>query len=238
MNIALRLSGGIGARISSDIPKQYIKINNKAIIGYCIDTINRNALIDKIVIVAEESWHKYILEYCQENGISKFLDLAEQGKNRQLSILNGLEVINKFAEDDDLVFIHDAARPLLSDDLINRCINAVSDGNNYDGALPVLPMKDTVYYSENGKSVSKLLNRSNVYAGQAPEVFKFRKYYEANLKLLPDKILNINVSSEVAILAGMNIAMIEGDENNFKITTQADLDRFKEMVKNESLCPT
>ncbi|MBR1444610.1 MAG: 2-C-methyl-D-erythritol 4-phosphate cytidylyltransferase, partial [Firmicutes bacterium] len=189
-------------------------------------------------IVAEESWHKYILEYCQENGISKFLDLTEQGKNRQLSILNGLEVINKFAEDGDFVFIHDAARPLLSDDLINRCINAVSDGNNYDGALPVLPMKDTVYYSENGKSVSKLLNRSNVYAGQAPEVFKFRKYYEANLKLLPDKILNINGSSEVAILAGMNIAMIEGDENNFKITTQADLDRFKEMVKNESLCPT
>ena len=237
MNTALILSGGIGTRIDSDIPKQYIRVNNKAIIGYSLDTINRNELINKIVIVAEESWHKYILEYCQDNGISKLFDLAEQGKNRQLSILNGLEVIRKFDKDDDLVFIHDAARPLLSDNLIDRCIKTAYN-NDYDGVLPVLTMKDTVYYSENGENISKLLNRSNIYAGQAPEVFRFRKYYEANLKLLPDEILNINGSSEVAILAGMNIAMIEGDENNFKITTQADLDRFKEMMKNESLCPT
>ena len=99
--------------------------------------------------------------------------------------------------------------------------------------LPVLPMKDTVYLSSDGERVTALLNRNEIFAGQAPELFRFDKYYEANKRLLPNEILRINGSTEPAIMAGMNIAMIPGDENNFKITTQADLERFCEIVKKK-----
>ena len=104
------------------------------------------------------------------------------GENRQLSIWNGLESIRSYAEEDARVLIHDAARPLLSTNLIDRCLQAAE---GYDGVLPVLPMKDTVYMSEDGEKVSSLLERNWIFAGQAPEVFKVEAYYKANQTLLP-----------------------------------------------------
>lgn len=238
MNIALILSGGTGTRLGSDIPKQYIKVNNKMIISYCLETLIKNDNIDYIQIVADRAWHS---EIEQELANSKFKGFSEPGANRQLSIYNGLTDIRRYADDDSFVLIHDAARPLLKDELINACFKSVKgDKNNmpledvashiYDGVLPVLPMKDTVYMSEDGKCISSLLDRSKIYAGQAPEIFKLGKYYEANKALLPDKILTINGSTEPAIMAGMNIAMISGDESNFKITTKSDLERFQKKV--------
>ena len=100
----------------------------------------------------------------------------------------------------------------------------------YDGVMPVLPMKDTVYFSESGDSVDRLLDRSRIYAGQAPEVYRLRKYIEANERLLPDEILKINGSTEPAVLAGLKVAMIPGDENNYKITTKEDLKRFESFI--------
>ncbi len=95
----------------------------------------------------------------------------------------------------------------------------------------MLPMKDTVYSSADGKRITALLDRSEIYAGQAPEVFRLGVYYAANVRLLPDRIKNINGSTEPAVMAGLDVAMIFGDENNFKITTKADLERFQSIVK-------
>ena len=92
-------------------------------------------------------------------------------------------------------------------------------------------MKDTVYYSNDGKKISRLLSRSNVLAGQAPEVFRFGRYMEANRILFPEEIFKINGSTEPAVLAGMDIVTIPGDEKNYKITTQEDLNRFCEEMR-------
>lgn len=226
MNTALILSGGTGSRIGGDIPKQYIEICGKPIICYCLETIASNEMIDAIQIAADIAWQDFILEHMKDTVFEqKFKGFSLPGANRQLSIWNGLEEIKKFASDQDLVFIHDGARPLLSHDLIRQCLEAA---NGYDGVLPVLPMKDTVYMSEDGEKVTSLLNRSQIFAGQAPEVFAFGAYYMANQALFPEKILKINGSTEPAIMAGMKVKMIPGDERNFKITTREDLKRFEE----------
>lgn len=122
------------------------------------------------------------------------------------------------------ILIHDAVRPNLSKEQITACFEALKD---HDGVMPVLPMKDTVYLSDGGRCVSELLDRKKIFAGQTPEVFDFDKYYAANLRLLPDDLRGINGSTEPAVMAGMNIAMIPGDENNYKITTKADLEHFR-----------
>jgi len=246
MTIALILSGGTGTRLGAEIPKQYIEVNGRTILSYCLETLLVHPEIDGVQIVADPSWQQTILEEletteklsveCSENNAEpglkqKFRGFSAPGATRQLSILNGLEDIRTYASAEDIVLIHDAARPCLSADMISRGIAACA---GHDGVLPVLPMKDTVYLSEDGKTVSSLLNRSQVFAGQAPEFFVLGKYYEANKALLPEKILAINGSTEPAILAGLDVAMIPGDEGNFKITTKADLERFK----NESLCIT
>ena len=93
-------------------------------------------------------------------------------------------------------------------------------------------MKDTVYQSRDGKAISSLLDRNSIFAGQAPEVFLLGKYYEANRRLFPEKILEIKGSTEPAIMAGMDIVMIPGDEGNFKITTREDLERFRQLASS------
>ena len=108
-------------------------------------------------------------------------------------------------------------------------------GTHHDGALPVLPMKDTIYYLPSDKNASglSLLDRTRVVAGQAPEAFRYGKYLAANEALLPDKIKEINGSTEVALLAGMDIAVIAGEESNFKITTPGDMERYRMVLSGE-----
>ena len=227
MNIALILSGGTGARLGADIPKQYIKINERMIISYCLETFCRCDAIDAIWVVANADWHETINKEMQSIGTSKLKGFSQPGETRQLSIYNGLKDIAEFASEDDIVIIHDAARPLVTEMTIKELF---AQATAHDGAIPVLPMKDTVYCSEDGQRITSLLERKCVYAGQAPESFKFAKYYEANKRLLPDEIYRINGSTEPAILAGLDIAMIAGDENNFKITTKQDLVRFERII--------
>lgn len=228
MNIALILSGGTGSRLGADMPKQYIEVCGSPIILYSIKCLSEHSEIDAIQIAADPLWYEQIEKWLQVSDRNhKFKGFAMPGANRQLSIYNGLEAIKAYADDADNVLIHDAARPLLASKQISDCLAAIQ---GHDGVLPVLPMKDTVYSSIDGKTVTSLLDRKEIFAGQAPELFRFGKYYEANRRLLPDQILQINGSTEPAILAGMDIAMINGDENNFKITTRADLERFRQIV--------
>ena len=229
--VALILSGGSGVRLGADIPKQYIEVNDRPVISYCIERLSRHEAVSAIQIVASQEWQEPIRGWLEQYDVNrKFCGFSPPGENRQLSICHGLEDIRAYAGDLDVVLIHDAARPLLSEQMITDCVEAME---GHDGVMPVLPMKDTVYRSVDGKTVSELLERTQIYAGQAPEAFRIGLYHEANQRLCPDKIMEINGSTEPAVMAGMNIAMITGEEGNIKITTKNDLERFRRMVSAE-----
>ncbi len=227
MNIALILAGGSGVRLGADIPKQYIAVQGKTVITHCLEVFGTHPQIDAIQIVAHVEWRESIHKQMPEKVSDKFKGFSNPGTNRQGSIYHGLQDIVQYAREEDIVIVHDAARPLVSASLLTACIDACKE---HDGCLPVLPMKDTVYLGD-GCQITSLLEREKVYAGQAPEAFVLGKYYEANRCLLPDKIERINGSTEPAIMAGMDIAMIPGEGRNFKITTQADLERFKTLLE-------
>lgn len=240
MNIALILSGGSGVRVGSSIPKQYIEVAGRPIITYCIKTLSAHDAVDVIWIVAEKEWQEKIIAWLKMYGLAtKVKGFSLPGENRQLSILNGLEDIALFAKEEDYVMVHDAARPCLSPQMIAACFDGIK---GHDGILPVLPMKDTVYLSTDGKIISSLLDRQQIFAGQAPEVFVLGKYLDANRMLLAKEcenaegkmqsaILVINGSTEPAILAGLDVAMIPGEEANFKITTREDLEHFRKLIE-------
>lgn len=225
MNIAVILAGGTGTRMGGDIPKQYHEVADRPIIAYCMQTLEEHTQIDAIQIVAEETWRPLIQRWAGE----KLRGFSKPGVNRQLSILNALEDIETYASSEDVVLIQDAARPNTSEKLISECVRLAPEE---DGRMPVLPMKDTVYLSEDGSRVSSLLCREQVFAGQAPEAFRFGKYLQANRALLPDRILQMNGSTEPAVLSGLNISMITGEEENYKITTMEDFNRFCRKVEN------
>lgn len=231
MNIAILLSGGTGLRLGADIPKQYIEVAGRPIICYALECLSLHAGIDGIQIVADPAWQQLIRKWFPVwDPHNKFLGFSLPGKNRQLSICHSLEDIKNRVKASDGVLIHDAARPLLSAGQITDCLAALE---GHEGVVPILPMKDTVYVSTDGKKISSLLERNEIFAGQAPELFRFGRYYEANRCLLPAEILRIHGSAEPAVMAGMDIAMILGDEGNYKITTKADLERFQKAVQQE-----
>ena len=230
MNIALILSGGTGSRLNSDIPKQYIEVKGQLLITYCLRTFTEHEDVDGLWIVCSPEWIPAIKQDLISHNIptEKIMGFSSPGSTRQLSILNGLNDIEAKLKGvpsagDPVVIIHDAARPNLTKEDISLYLKEL-DG--HDGLMPALPMKDTVYMSEDGKTISSLLNRSKIYAGQAPELYHLTKYLAATRALLPDKILKINGSTEPAIMSGLDVAIVPGNENNFKITTRADLERL------------
>lgn len=244
MNHAIVLSGGTGTRTGANMPKQYVRVDGHMMVTHALRSLLCSDRIDRLYIVCADEWRDEITEDVREAGLNagKIAGYAKPGDTRQLSILNGLNYIieeNKLGNTDlsgtegsvDTVLIHDAARPFLTEDLIGRCYDALEDN---DGVMPVLPMKDTVYLSNDGSNISGLLDRRTVFAGQAPELFRLMPYYEANRKLLPDKILKINGASEPAVMAGMKIAMIPGDEKNIKVTTAQDLREFLKTIEDST----
>lgn len=232
MNAAIVLSGGVGTRLGANIPKQYIEINGKCILEYSLSNFFISDNIQLIVIVLNQQWKPYVSMFAPEGLFrGKTIVYTHPGETRQMSILNGLTTIRKMGCKVDKVIIHDGARPSVSLEIIDKCIKACND--EYMGVMPVIPVKDTIYFSKNGTSIESLLDRSSLFSGQAPEAFHFNNYLNAHYLLSPEKLLKINGSSELAHLCGMKIKLIQGDPENYKITDSTDLERFKLKI-NES----
>ncbi|WP_077154948.1 IspD/TarI family cytidylyltransferase [Bacteroides bouchesdurhonensis] len=229
MNIAIILSGGVGSRMGLNLPKQYVLVNDQPVINYCLKTFLDNEMTNAIVIGVADEWKDFVMEYVAKLNPLKPIYYAQPGETRQYSIYNALKVVRKsgFA-DEDIVLIHDAARPLVSNDLINRCYNGCKEA---DGIMPVNPVKDTTYLSEDGKHIQSLLNRSHLWGGQAPEAFRFGKYINVHDEMPREELLKINGSTEIAFKAGLDCKMVEGDPMNFKITTPEDLSSFEAIIK-------
>lgn len=231
MNIAIILSGGVGSRMGLNIPKQYVMVNEQPVLNYCLQTFLSNEYIDALVIGVADEWIEFVKEHLAKLNPTKPVYFAKPGETRQYSIYNALNVVreNDFAED-SIVIIHDGARPLVSNDLINRCLNGCKEA---DGIMPVIPVKDTTYLSEDGKHIQSLLNRSHLWAGQAPEAFKFGKYIKVHDEMPREELLKINGSTEIAFKVGLDCQMVEGDPMNFKITTPEDLSNFESIINNK-----
>ncbi len=257
MNIAVILSGGSGSRMKAGTkPKQYLEVLGKPIICYCLETFQKHNMIDAIVIVAEEQYQEMLDEWMEKEHISKFADYAPAGRTRQHSIYSGIAIAREVVEwyevpDEiggyirvgvkeeteavkDVVIIHDAARPCVSERIITDCINGALE---CDGAMPVITVKDTVYQSTDGKTISSLLNRDELFAGQAPEAFKLDQYLAVHDAMSDEELANVRGSSEIAYRHGMKIKLVKSEEANFKITTKEDLEKFKLLAKKDSRKP-
>lgn len=225
MNIAVILSAGRGIRLGSSVPKQYLMVNKTPVFMYSVMELDHSEKIDSIIIVAEKEYHSFIYEWIEKKKITKFKAFAEAGSSRQHSILNGMFTAFQIgAKDADNILFHDAARPNISTDLIDACLDNISE---VDGVMPALPVKDTVYVSSDGKTIQTLLNRDSLYAGQTPEAYILGKYYSIQKDMSNEELSEIRGSSEIAFQKGLIIRIIPGDEHNYKITTVTDLHKFE-----------
>lgn len=229
MNVAVILAGGIGSRMRDDgFPKQYIEIKGKPILLYTLEKFQACPQVDKIIVVAHNRWEEKILTWANNYGIVKLAGVAPQGETRQESVLSGLLACERFRPtQDDVVLIHDAARPLVSPKLISDCISALE---THDGCLPVIPVKDTVYYSLRGNGITGLTDRSTLFCGQSPETFRLLPFLRLNKEASRQTLQKIRGCCELAFQNGFDICMIPGEEANFKLTTSEDMYRLRAIL--------
>jgi len=228
MNVVIILSGGIGTRMQISYPKQYILIKNKPIIMYSFERFAQRNDIDAFVVVVANEWIDFFKSHINHRLVNQPIFYALPGDTRQQSVYNALKVVDNIKRNnEDVVIIHDAVRPLVTDEIIDRCINGCS---THDGVLPVIKVKDTIYQSKNGADISNLLNRSELFSGQSPESFLFEKYYRIHNTMSSNEISRVNGSSEIAVQNGLRMLLVPGDEINFKITTPEDIKMFEQFI--------
>ena len=214
MNSAIILAGGVGERIDSNIPKQFIEVNNKKIIDYSIEAFSKNKHINEIILVLNKNWISNF-----ENQYKKYR-LVEGGKTRYESSLNGVLSCSEKSEN---ILIHDSARPLISQKIINDCIGYLS---NYHAATPIIDIDDSVIRKKNDSF--EYLNRNLIKSIQTPQGF--------HKNVIIDGLSNaINIGTDdVSTLKSYNpklkIKFYKGDKNNFKITNNIDLKIFESLI--------
>jgi len=187
-----------------------------------LEQCQRCGMTDGVVVTANPKWEAAILHWKEEFSLFKLLAVTPAGEDRQLSIRNGLAAAEKFMDRDERsgIIIQDAVRPLASVELLTRLIQELEKA---PAVMPVLPITDTTYTSRDGQWVDGLLDRSTLFAGQAPEAFRYWPYW-ALYRDAPEEILSsMSGSCQLPYSRGWKVKMIPGEQDNVKITYAGDL---------------
>jgi len=204
------VAGGIGSRMNSDLPKQFMEINSKPVIVHTIEkflSLNQNL---QLVVVMHPEWVDYWIDVKNKWLSDVGVLLALGGDTRFNSVKNGLELINT-----DLVAVHDAARPLVSLDVIRMAYNSARLNK---AVIPVIAVSSSL--RKIAKNSSKHVNRADYKVVQTPQVFATQLIKEAYKTEFQTHFTD---DASVVENLGQEITLVDGNEENIKITTQIDL---------------
>ena len=217
---AIVLIAGNSTRYGKDINKNFELLNKKPVFTYSIDAFDHNKYIDNIILVCKEDEINKTIKYIKN--LNKDIKIITGGETRQESVYNG--IINT---DEDIVIIHDGARPLIKQEYINKCIEEME---KYKGATIGVKSKDTIKISDENNVVINTTERNNTWIIQTPQCF------ERNVLLkMHEEYKEEEVTDDCMLLekGEYQVKIIEGDYTNLKITTSEDLKIIKEIIKTE-----
>lgn len=215
-------AGGKGKRINSEIPKQYLLFNGKELITYTLHIFQKSHLIDEIIIAAQHEYFSLLNEIKQKYSFTKITNIVESGSERQFSVFNAVKSIK--ANDDDLILVHDAVRPLLKESILENVINAAK---NFGSAITAIKAKDTLIKGTD--LIEYYIDRSDTYYVQTPQVFQYKIFLHAMEKAEKENFIGTDESMLIHN-AGYRIKIVEGSSMNFKITTDDDLKLFEKLI--------
>ena len=216
-NTVIIVASGIGKRFNSNIPKQFVLYENKTILEHTIEKFECHALIDDIVMVINENHKELFFDIVKRNNYKKISAIAYGGKERFDSVYNGLNVVDNMPEN---ILIHDGVRPFVSEKIITDCINAL---DKYEAVSVGIKSTDTIMQVKD--SIIIRMDRRDTYRRvQTPQAFKFqliKKAYE-----LAKSENKFDFTDDAGIVFHYNLTpifVVEGNEDNIKITKQADI---------------
>ncbi len=215
-------AGGKGKRGGTATPKQYIRFHGKELIVYTLEVFQRNNLVDEIIISAEQPYFTLLNKIAKDYNLTKISQLVVGGEERQDSVYNALKAIK--ADDVDLVAVHDAARPMLSDPILTKAINTAKEKGN---ALVCLKARDTLLKGDH--IVKEYIDRSEIYYAQTPQIFRYKDLKKAMKKAYEKNFIGTDESMLIKEL-GIDINIVEGSMLNFKVTTMTDIEMFEKLT--------
>lgn len=227
MNIALLIAGGSGNRMHQDIPKQFLTVNEKPVIIYTLEVFQRHPAVDEIDVVCIEGWEQVLWAYVKQFNLTKVTSIVRGGNCGQNSIYRGLKEIEKTHKPDDIVLIHDAIRPMVSEEIISDCINKTLE---FGSAIATIPCAEAMLISENQENSSQIFDRNHLKRTQTPQGFRVGKLLKIHEKAIAMGITDSTASCTLMIEMGEEVHFSKGSEKNLKLTTVEDIDIFKALL--------
>lgn len=223
---AVVLSAGKGKRMNSDVPKQYLMLENKPVLYYPLQTFQQSRIKDIVLVSGEED-----LEYCQRNIVQKYnftkiKAVVPGGEERYHSVYCGLKELQRLQIKPDYVMIHDGARPFVSQAMIERCAYEVE---RCGACVTGMPVKDTIKIADENQFAIETPKRSLVWQIQTPQVFDFSLIFQAYQELSEQEKAGkmVSVTDDAMVLETVlkrQVRLVEGSYKNIKITTPEDLE--------------
>ena len=223
MNIALIVFAGSGKRMQTSIPKQFLKINDTELIVYTIKRFEENPYIDEIVLATSQDFFQYTESLVDEYELTKVKKIIVGGETRQDSVRLGLASME--CKDNDSVFIHDGDRPLLSNAILNQCVEYLKE---FDAVCPVLETKEN--YEEVSASGRKIIMDDKAMDVQTPQCFKYGLIKQAHLNKVNEKVVD-----DISLVEHeVEVKYIPGEKDNFKVTKNEDFKFLESLIGKES----
>lgn len=236
MVVAILIAGGVGSRMGLDIPKQFVNVNGKPVIGYTMENFQNHPLVDAIEVVCIEGWHDVLRTYAEQYGITKLKWIVSGGSTGQESIRNGVYNLEGKCRPDDIVVIHDGIRPLVDDavltDVIQKC-------KLYGNAVTSLPYNEQIFVvsKDDETTTTEYIPRETLRRVSTPQAYRFdlvdEKYHEAFSKEIG--IYGSSYTNTMMVELGVRLHFAAGSDKNIKLTTRDDLEIFKAYLKRDDI---
>lgn len=220
---AVVLAAGRGKRMNTEVAKQYLPIGEKPLLCYSLEAFE-NSGVDQIVLVTGEEDLNYCRrEIVEKFGFKKVKQIVAGGKERYHSVFSGLTALSDRLGPEDIVLIHDGARPMVDEGIINRTI---ADAEQYGAAVAAMPVKDTIKVADRDGFCNATPDRSTLWQIQTPQTFCFGLIYAAYSKLLSDESLQKGITDDAMVVeafSSVKVKLTEGSYRNIKVTTPEDI---------------
>ena len=226
-NYFLYMMGGIGSRFNADKPKQFLDVRGKPVYLRFLETVESFDLIDGVVIVCQKDWIYFVKKDIERLGLKKILSIVPGGSSRSLSVKNGLLCLKQFANNDDVVLIHDATHPFIDKKQTVKLVEEIQKKGA--GSLANFVF-DTAYIKGDDNRLAKNIDRRTLAIGASPEGFKFGLIYSIYVNS-SDEYLS-NMTSSGALMADNNVKMVfvETKYPSIKITYPIDLKVYESLL--------
>jgi 2-C-methyl-D-erythritol 4-phosphate cytidylyltransferase len=219
---AIVVAAGDGARLGADRPKAFVALGGRVLLAHSVELLDEHPAIDGIVLVVPEGWEEPASLLADDLVAGKVAAAVAGGATRAQSVAAGLAEV---PDDADLILVHDAARPFASADLVSAVLTALGDA---DGAVPGLPVTDTVKRVQDGRVV-ETPERSQLVAVQTPQAFQapaLRRAYSQPAEV----VAAATDCASLVEVSGGAVAVVPGEPGNLKITTADDLERARGLL--------